>query len=100
MTRRPPTPIADSPASLQDLQVLQLTTSGNAERPAISPDGKFVAYIQRDGNATSLWVRQTATTSNVQIVPPEPNVTIWAATVTPDGSFIDYVRQLRSQARQ
>src|SRR5438128_546551 len=66
-TRRPPTPITDAPASLQDLEVVQLTTSGNAERPAISPDGKFVAYIQRDGNATSLWVRQTATGSNVQI---------------------------------
>ena len=85
-TRRPPTPIADSPASLQDLQVVQLTTSGNAERPAISPDGKFVAYIQRDGNATSLWVRQTESGSNVQVVPAQPGVTLLAATVTPDGA--------------
>jgi Tol biopolymer transport system component len=96
-TRRPPTPIADAPASLQDLEVVQLTTSGNAERPAISPDGKFVAYIQRDGNATSLWVRQTATASNVQIVPPQPNVTLWAATVTPDGGFVDFVHQEAAQ---
>src|SRR5438128_2317416 len=96
-TRRRPPPIADAPASLQDLEVVQLTTSGNAERPAISPDGKFVAYIQRDGNATSLWVRQTATGSNVQIVPPQPNATLWAATVTPDGGFVDFVRQEAAQ---
>jgi Tol biopolymer transport system component len=99
-TRRAPQSIADGPVSLQDLQVLQLTTSGNAERPAISPDGKFVAYIQRDGNATSLWVRQTATASNVQIVPPQSNVTLWAATVTPDGGFVDFVRQEAVEQRE
>ena len=54
--------------SLADLQVTQLTTSGNAERPAISPDGRYVAYVQRDGDDYSLWIRQTTTTSNVQIV--------------------------------
>ena len=66
---------------------MQLTTSGNAERPAISPDGKFVAYIQRDGNATSLWVRQTESGSHVQVVPAQPGVTLLAVTVTPDGRF-------------
>src|SRR5205085_48670 len=29
---------------------------------------------------------------NVQIVPPQPNVTLLTATVTPDGGFIDFVR--------
>src|SRR5207247_5578145 len=45
--------------TLEALSVVQLTTSANAERPAISPDGKYVAYIQRDGDAYSLWIRQT-----------------------------------------
>ena len=52
--------------SLQDLQLTQLTTSGNADGPAISSDGKYVAYVQHDSNGDSLWVRQTATSSNVR----------------------------------
>ena len=83
-------------APIRNLQITQLTTSGNAERPAISPDGKFVAYIQHDGNVDSLWIRQTTTGSNTQIVRPEPNVTLWGATITPDGEFVDFVRWLGS----
>jgi serine/threonine protein kinase/Tol biopolymer transport system component len=88
-----PAPAAAETAgpSLADLQISQLTTSGNALRPAISPDGKYVAYVQQDGNDSTLWIRQTTTASNVQIVPPD-SVPLLGATVTPDGSFIDFVR--------
>ena len=89
---QPVAPSASGP-SLQDLQVIQLTTSGNAERPAISPDGKYVVYVQQPaGSATSssVWIRQVATPSNVQIVPPDPRG-IWGLTVTPDSTFVDYV---------
>ncbi len=79
--------------SLANLQVTQLTTSGSAERPALSPDGRYVAYAERDGNDHSLWIRQTTTTSNVRIVPPERGVTLFGATFTPDGTSVDFVRQ-------
>jgi eukaryotic-like serine/threonine-protein kinase len=91
----PPTP------SLQDLQITQLTTSGVASRPVISPDGKYVAYVQRSQvtepgrssvAAFGIWIRQVATSSNVQIVAPEPLASIGGLTVTPDGNFVDYVR--------
>ncbi|HWV94693.1 MAG TPA: protein kinase, partial [Vicinamibacterales bacterium] len=75
-----------------DLQVTQLTTSGNAERPAISPDGRYVAYVQRDGDDSSLWIRQTANTNNVRIVPSERGVALFGATFTPDGTSVDFVR--------
>ena len=75
-----------------DLQITALTTIGNAERPAISPDGKYVAYVQHEGNDYSLWIRQTATASNVRIVAPEPGVVLGDATVTPDGNYVDFVR--------
>lgn len=92
-TRRAQAPPSVPVASLDSLQVVQLTTSGNAERPAISPDSKYVAYIQREGNEYSVWIRQVATPSNVQIVRPETGVRILAATVTPDGTFADFVRR-------
>jgi serine/threonine protein kinase len=79
--------------SLADLQVTQLTTSGTAERPTISPDGRYVAYVQHDADEYSLWLRQTTTTSNVRIVPPQRGVTLLGATFTPDGTSIDFVRQ-------
>jgi serine/threonine protein kinase/Tol biopolymer transport system component len=84
-------PAGATPA-LEDLQILQLTTTGNALRPAISGDGRYVAYVQQDGNDFSLWIRQVATSSNVRIVPAEPRMRIVGVTVTPDGSFVDFVR--------
>ena len=90
---RPDAQPAPSQQPFADLQVTQLTTSGNAGRPAISPDGRYVAYVQRDGDDESLWIRQTATTNNVRIVPPEQGVALFGATFTPDGTSVDFVRQ-------
>jgi Tol biopolymer transport system component len=78
----------DRGITVEDLQVEQLTSTGNAASPSISPDGRFVAYISGNG----LWIRQTATSSNVQIVPPEPGVSLNGATVTPDNNFVDFLR--------
>jgi eukaryotic-like serine/threonine-protein kinase len=78
--------------SMENLEITQLTTRGNAYDPAISSDGKYVAYVQDDSNGSSLWIRQTATSSNVQIVPPQPGISVLVPTVTPDGSFVDFIR--------
>jgi hypothetical protein len=64
--------------SLPDLQILQLTASSKASQPPISPDGNYVAYVQEDGSGSSLWIRQTASSSNVQIVSSQPGVDWWA----------------------
>ena len=88
-----PTP---STVSLNTLHIEQLTTSGTAVRAALSPDGNYVTYIQRDENEDSLWVRQVATASNVPIVAAEPGVTLSAVTVTPDGTYVDFVRGRRN----
>jgi serine/threonine protein kinase/Tol biopolymer transport system component len=104
-TRRPqPAASATVGPSVQDLQITQLTTSGIAGRPVISPDGKYVAYIQRSqvpgpgGDsvpASSVWIRQVATSSNVQIVAPDPLMAVGGLTVTPDGTYVDYVGRAR-----
>ena len=90
-----PSPAAAVAERRQDIQLTQLTTSGNAARPVLSPDGKYIAYIkgvddfERGG---SLWIRQVAGSSDVQIVAPEPMIRLWGLTITPDGNFVDYVR--------
>jgi hypothetical protein len=80
--------------SIADLEVVQLTTSGTAGWPAISPDGAYVAYLESGGRAASLRVRQVATGSNVEIVPPVPGVVLGGPSFTPDGVFVDYLRSL------
>ena len=57
-------------ASFQAAKLQRLTTSGRASDAAISPDGKYVAHVKSDAGQQSLWLRQVATTSDTQIVPP------------------------------
>jgi serine/threonine protein kinase/sugar lactone lactonase YvrE len=63
------------PESFQTMRFEKLTFSGNvaAEQAAVSPDGKYFAYVTQEAGEQSLWVKQTATDSNVQIVPPSAN---------------------------
>ena len=84
-TFRRPTPAA----SFQTMKMVRLTTSGTVVNVAISPDGKYVVHGVRDGVQQSLWVRQTATQSVVQLVPPAL-VTYVGLTFSPDGNFIFY----------
>jgi Tol biopolymer transport system component len=56
----------------ETMNVSRLTTSGNAVAAAVSPDGKYAAYVSADAGGQSVWVRQTATASTVQIVPSVP----------------------------
>ena len=96
VTSRPTPNRPDPPAripALGDYQISQLTTTGNAVDPAIAPDGRYVVYLQQEGDAFSLWVRQIATPSNVRVVQAEPAVRLEGPTVTPDGSFIDFIRR-------
>ncbi len=78
---------------LQDVQVSQVTVTGNAWRPALSPDGRYVVYVRRDGVARSLRLRQLGTDRDVELAASADLADrIQAATVTPDGSFVDFIR--------
>ncbi|PWT80090.1 MAG: hypothetical protein C5B57_12760 [Blastocatellia bacterium] len=90
----------DSGALLPNAEVVQLTVNGNAFEPAIAPDGKYAAYVQRDGDKSSLWIRQTTSGGNVQIVPSDGNVQLRHPTVTPDGIFVDFIRTKESETPQ
>jgi Tol biopolymer transport system component/DNA-binding winged helix-turn-helix (wHTH) protein len=72
------------------VQITKLTSTGRAIAPAISPDGKYVTYIADDLGKQSLWIRQTETLSNVQILPPA-DVSFQGLTFSPDGNYLYYV---------
>jgi eukaryotic-like serine/threonine-protein kinase len=67
-----------------------LTTSGNASDAAISPDGKWVAYVKNDAGQQGLWLRQVAIPSDKQIVPPSLQ-DYNGITFSKDGNYIYYV---------
>ena len=68
----------------------QLTNTGKATVATISPDGKYVVHVVSDGTQSSLWVRQTATSSDVQIVPPGETRYV-GVTFSTDGNYVYYV---------
>jgi len=77
--------------NLQGMKISRVTQSGNAENVAISPDGRYAVYVLREGEKQSLNVRQVATGSDVQILPPD-EIKIWSLTFSPDANYIDFVR--------
>ena len=89
---REETPTAPAASSFESMQIRPLTSTGNASRSAISPDGKYVAYVDDDGKNRTLRVKQVATGSDVEIVSPG---IIWFADVrfSHDGDYVFYVVQ-------
>ena len=67
----------------------RLTTSGNNIPAAISPDGKYMAYVIGENGKQSLWLRVLANSSDLQLLPPE-DVVYEALTISPDTQMIYY----------
>ena len=78
------------------IRIERLTTNGKASDAAISPDGKYVVYVLNEGGQQSLWTRQVATTSNVQIVPPAA-VQFGALSFSPDSNYVNFVRAEKNE---
>jgi serine/threonine protein kinase/Tol biopolymer transport system component len=77
----------------QTIHISKVNGTHNANLAAMSPDGKYLAYVIRQEGDESLWLRHLASESNVQIVKPD-HVLYNAVTFSPDGSFIYYTHTL------
>ena len=67
----------------------RLTTTGTASLAAISPDGRYVVHVKGDERGFGLWVRQTATSSDVAIV-PAGDARFDGLAFSPDGNYVLY----------
>lgn len=81
-----------------NMKITRLTVNGKAENAAISPDGKTAVYVLREGGQRSLWIRQIATNSNVQIVTPS-EINIGRQTFSPDGNYVYYQAEDRENPK-
>ena len=76
----------------QNMAMEKLTTSGKELLATVSADGQYVFNVHDDGGGQqSLWMHHIATGSNKQILPPV-EAKYAGLTITPDGSYVDFVR--------
>ena len=75
----------------QEMIIERFTSKGNVLRSAISPDGKYLAYASGAAGQQSLWLRQVATHTDIQIVAPQSGV-LFGLTFSHDSNYIYYIR--------
>lgn len=69
----------------------QITNVGTIEKIALSGDGRFLAEVKNDKGQRTLWVRNTATNTDTQILGAFANWYIGIA-FSPDGNYLYFVR--------
>ena len=85
-----------APTPFQNFTITQVTNNNRALVTAISPDGKYVLTVMNDKGLNSLWLRNVASGSDTQVLPPSasiPNVAF-----SPDGNYIYYRQALNGIA--
>ena len=74
----------------QPMNVTRFTATGKAVHAAISPDGRYVAYVADEAGQQSVWIGQVAASSQVQIIAPAA-VQYRGLSFTRDGEFLYFV---------
>jgi serine/threonine protein kinase/DNA-binding winged helix-turn-helix (wHTH) protein len=70
------------------LEMVRLTANGKSGHvAAISPDGRYVAHVLDATGQQSLWLRQVATATDIEIIPPDA-VSYDGLTFSRDGNYI------------
>jgi eukaryotic-like serine/threonine-protein kinase len=69
----------------------RLSTAGNTTNAAISPDGRFIAYVQDENGKQSLWLRQTNETAGKELYQPDGGA-FGNLNFAPDGGAIFFTK--------
>lgn len=79
------------PRLFAEISVDQVTNAGTLERLAISGDGRFLGEVKNDKGQRTLWVRNTVTNTDTQILGPFANHYL-GLTFSPDGNYLYFTR--------
>jgi eukaryotic-like serine/threonine-protein kinase len=85
------------PKTFQVGEIERVTNFGDVQTAAISPDGRYVAYVRGVPGEQSIWLHQTATGINAPILSTKSvgsagaNLQLSGLTFTPDGNFLYYI---------
>ncbi len=72
-------------------QVSRLNSDGKVNLPAISPNGKYIAYASGENGSRSLVVRQISTDSVITLVPPT-NLDFRSIVFSPADDYVYYTQ--------
>jgi eukaryotic-like serine/threonine-protein kinase len=81
--------VGGGPVVRPPVQIERLTASGTAIDSALSPDGRYLAWVESIGGLQSLKVRQLGEDRSVELV-PRAQVGFWGIAFAPNGSRIYY----------
>jgi DNA-binding winged helix-turn-helix (wHTH) protein/Tol biopolymer transport system component len=71
----------------RELKLIKLTASGKVTNATLTPDGKYAVFAQTEDGGESLWLRQTSTGSQTQILSVKPLKFVGLA-ISPDANSI------------
>ena len=72
-----------------EFKLTRLTSNGTASRVALTPDGKYAAYVVAEPDGKSVWVQQVGTASAIRVLPPVSGE-FWGLSFSPDGAYLYY----------
>lgn len=73
----------------RQFEIKQITASGNIHKVAISPDGKYIAFVERKNDLSSVFLRQTDSSNNVEII-AQTKDDIFGITFSPSNDSLFY----------
>ncbi len=79
------------PQPFASLSVSQITNVGTIEKVALSADGKFLAEVKNDNGQRSLWLKNTATNTDTQILSAYGGTYV-GMTFSADGNYLYFTR--------
>ena len=85
-------------ALVKNPTIERLTADGKTQFASISSDGRFLGYVRAIEGGASLWVKQIATNSSVQLINPGVVKQYDYLTFSPEGNFIYFTGTNESAA--
>ena len=85
-----------APVPAPQMLMTRLTNSGKVQSAAISPDGKYLAYAEDEGDLQAVYVKQIATGTVTRIVPAAPAY-YYSLRVSGDGNYVYYSSTPRNE---
>ncbi len=91
--RRTKTASSRDLVAFDSMKIQRLTSSGDVQLAAVSPDGKYIAHTVRDGSGnTALRVRQVNTGTDVRVIEPGESP-FSGVSFSPDGDYVYYSKR-------
>jgi len=75
----------------EQMQMTRITRDGASAHPAISPDGRYIAFVHGEQGSSSIHLRELGARSEIQTLPDSGGV-ITRLSFSPDGLYLYFVR--------